>query len=118
MKARFVPRISQPCSQEWSAMNGDDKRRFCAQCQLHVHNLTAMSATEQHALLSRRGTRQCIAYLASDGAIRVRTGTWLFRQRFLRPWRAGLALIAVLLPAGLSGCATTHQPAPPPPPDT
>jgi len=118
MKTNFVPRISQPCSQDWSAMAGDDKRRFCEQCQLHVHNLTAMSATEQQALLSQRGTRQCIAYLATDNSIRVRTGTWLFLQRLLRPWRAGLALLAVLLPLGGSGCATTHPAACPSQPAT
>jgi hypothetical protein len=98
-------------------MTGDDKRRFCDQCQLHVHNLSAMTATEQQALLSQRGTRQCIAYVATDHSIRVRTGTWLLLQRFLRPWRAGLALLAVVLPFGTSGCATAHQQASPPKPD-
>ena len=77
-------------------MRGDGKRRFCDLCQLHVHNLTATSAAEREALLVQRGTRQCIAYVAGGHSIRVRTGTWLFLQRFLRPWRAGLALIAVL----------------------
>src|SRR3954470_1861862 len=103
MKTKFVPRISQPCSQEWEAMKGDDKRRFCDQCHLHVHNLSAMSPTEQQALLSQRSTRQCIAYVASNHSIRVRTRTWLLLQRLLPPWRAGLALLAVLLPFGLSG---------------
>src|ERR671913_319653 len=105
MKTKFVPRIAQPCSQDWSTMTGDDKRRFCDHCQLHVHNLSAMTAPEQQAVLSQRGTRQCIAYAASDHSMRVRTGTWLLLQRFLRPWRAGLALLAVLLPFGISGCA-------------
>ncbi len=119
MKNKFVPRISQPCSQDWNAMRGDDKRRFCEHCQLHVHNLSAMSATEQDALLSRSEGRQCIAYVATDDSIRVRTGTWLFLQRFLRTWRAGLALLAVLIPFGNSGCATSHpQTSPPPQPET
>lgn len=118
MKTKFVPRISQPCSQDWNTMTGDDQRRFCDRCQLHVHNLSAMSAVEQQALLSQRGPRQCIAYLAADRTIQVRTGTWLFLQRLLRPCHAGLALLAVLLPFGSSGCATTQPQTPPPPPDT
>jgi hypothetical protein len=118
MKAKFVPRISQPCSQDWNAMAGDERRRFCEQCQLHVHNLSAMSDAEREALISQRGARQCIAYIADDRSIRVRTGTWLLLQRLLRPWRAGLALLAVLLPIGSSGCATTHQQTPPPTPET
>jgi len=94
-------------------MNGDDKRRFCEQCQLHVHNLSAMTEVEQESLLSRRGERQCIAYVAPDHSIRVRAGTWLFLQRLLRPWRAGIALCAVFLPGIFSSCATSH-PLPPP----
>lgn len=118
MNTRFVPRISMPCTQQWSAMSGDDKRRFCAQCQLHVHNLSAMSTTEQEALLSQRteSGRQCIAYIAPDRSIRVRTGTWLLLQRLLRPWRAGLAFVAICLPFLGSGCATTRQESTPPPP--
>lgn len=117
VKPRFFPRISHPCSQDWSSMTGDDKRRFCDLCQLHVHNLSAMSAAEQQALLTRQSKRQCIAYLAIDHAIRVRTGTWLFFQRLLRASRAGLALIAIVLPFGSSSCVTPRQP-PPSSPDT
>lgn len=104
MDTKFVPLISRPCSQNWNAMSGDDQRRFCDHCQLHVHNLSAMSHAEQQALLSAPNTRRCIAYLAPDNSLRVRRSTWLLIQRWLRPWRAGLALLAVLLP---SGCATS-----------
>jgi hypothetical protein len=90
-------------------MIGDNKRRFCNHCRLHVHNLSAMSDADQEALLSQRGTKQCIGYLADDRSIRVHTRTWLFLRRFLRPWRAGLAFLAVALPFGPSGCATPHQ---------
>jgi len=69
MKTKFVPGISQPCSQDWGTMSGDEKRRFCSHCQLHVHNLSAMSAAEQGTVLSQRGSRQCIAYLAEDRTI-------------------------------------------------
>jgi hypothetical protein len=100
-------------------MTGDDKRRFCEQCQLHVHNLSAMSEIEQQTLLAQRSGRKCIAYVATDHSIQVRPSTWLLLQRFLRSWRAGLALLAVLLPFATSSCATTHQETPqPPPPET
>ncbi len=99
-------------------MAGDDQRRFCDRCQLPVHNLSAMTAAAQEALLAQRAGRRCVAYLATDRSIRVRTGTWLFWQRLLRPWRAGLALAAVVLPFGASGCATSHPATPPPKPDT
>ncbi len=110
MAPKFLPRISQPCSQDWRAMSGDNKLRYCEHCQLNVHNLDAMSLAEQEVLLAQRGTRHCIAYVGTDRSIRVRTGTWLLIQRLLRPWRAALALVAFVLPFGTSGCATAHSP--------
>src|SRR4051812_1226688 len=98
MNTKFVPLISRPCSQDWNAMSGDDQRRFCDQCQLHVHNLSAMSPAGQQDLLAGTTGRRCIAYVVPDGAIRVRPGTWIFLQRFLRPWRAGIALFTLWLP--------------------
>jgi hypothetical protein len=95
-------------------MRGDEKHRFCEHCQLRVHNLSAMTLAEQQALLSQKpGTRQCIAYVAPDNAIQVRTGTWLLLQRVLRPWRAGLALLAILFSIITTGCSTTRRSSPP-----
>ena len=93
-------------------MTGDDKCRFCSQCQLHVHNLSAMAPAESVALLSGRGTRHCLAFYATDHSIRVHTSTWVLLQKLLRPWRALTAFLALLVPAGLSSCSTT----PPTPP--
>ena len=38
--------IPRPCSQPWDTMKGDERRRFCEACGLHVHNLSAMTAQE------------------------------------------------------------------------
>ncbi|MEP6672136.1 MAG: hypothetical protein ABJF10_23435 [Chthoniobacter sp.] len=116
MNTKLVPLISRPCSQDWKAMTGDAQRRFCEHCQLHVHNLSAMSPAERETLLAQRGERQCIAYVDSPDSIRVQRGTWLFIQRLLRPWRAGVALFTLLVSLFTAGCATTHDPCPLPPP--
>jgi hypothetical protein len=114
---KFVPSVSRPCAQDWNGMTGDDKRRFCDHCQLHVHNLSAMSHAEQEALFSEHRMRRCVAYVAGNDSIGVCSDTWLQLQRLLRLWRAGLALLAILFPFGFSGCVTTH-PQPPPVSDT
>ena len=118
MNTKFVPSLSHPCSQDWNDMSGDDKRRFCDRCQLHVHNLSAMSPIEQRTLLSERGVRRCVAYLTTSNSIRVRSGTWLFLQRWLRPWRAAVAVLTILLPSAFSGCATSRPQTLPQPADT
>jgi hypothetical protein len=45
-------RIDKPCSMDWQAMSGDERRRFCAQCQHHVHNLSALTERQIQKLLS------------------------------------------------------------------
>lgn len=50
-------------------MTGDDRVRFCTQCNLHVHNLSAMTADEAAAFLAMRDGRVCVAYeRRSDGS--------------------------------------------------
>src|ERR1700677_2077073 len=108
---KLMPSITRPCQQDWHAMSGDDKRRFCEHCQLHVHNLTAMSPREQRDLLSDRGERTCIAYVKGEDVTVVKPGTWFFLQRTLPFWRATAAALAAVIPLAISGCATT-SPAP------
>lgn len=46
-------RIASPCTARWADMAGDDKVRHCAQCNLKVHNFSAMAREEAEALLAR-----------------------------------------------------------------
>jgi len=106
MKSRFVPSITHPCNQDWRNMSGDDKSRFCAQCQLHVHNLSAMSAPEQEAVLGNRKERQCVAYVDDGNKIKVHRNTWLMIQRLMRPWRMAATVVAAAFPMLFSSCAS------------
>ena len=38
--------IASPCTADWNTMAGDERRRFCTSCRLHVHDLSAMTAAE------------------------------------------------------------------------
>src|SRR5262245_20357560 len=55
-------RIASPCEASWEEMRGDDRSRFCDQCQLHVYNLSAMSAPEAAALVQQKEGRLCVRY--------------------------------------------------------
>jgi hypothetical protein len=102
---KLVPKLTHPCDQDWSAMTGDDKCRFCSQCQLHVHNLSAMTPDEQGVVMELPG-RKCVAMVQNAKAIEVRSGTWLLIHRMTRPLRAVAALVAIVLPLGISSCAS------------
>lgn len=52
--------IQSPCSENWEAMTGDDKRRFCDICDKHVHNLSAMPKKQAEALLDSESL--CVRY--------------------------------------------------------
>lgn len=67
-------RIASPCPVKWEQMRGDDRTRHCDQCNLKVHNLSAMSADDVRALLDRKRAapeqRLCAGYwLRTDGTI-------------------------------------------------
>ncbi len=65
--------IASPCRASWEKMVGDEKMRFCHQCQLHVYNLSAMDLEEAADLISRNDDRLCIRfYRRKDGTILTR----------------------------------------------
>lgn len=53
--------IAAPCDADWNAMPGTETRRFCTHCRKHVHDLSALSEHEAHALLRTQG-RLCVQY--------------------------------------------------------
>ena len=62
--------IASPCSADWDAMTGDERTRFCQQCEKHVYDLSAMSAEEAEALLREKGGDACLRiYRRADGTV-------------------------------------------------
>jgi hypothetical protein len=78
--------VVNPCDQEWDAMSGDDRARFCARCNEHVHDLSRMTRAEVERLLSASGERCCVRYAAdADGRVRTLDYAPPRRPRF-RAW--------------------------------
>jgi hypothetical protein len=119
MPANPIPlstlRIDKPCSQNWQSMQGDDRRRFCAQCQHHVHNLSALTEREVQKLIATTEGRLC-GMIVRDSSGRVVTqrdqGLHARLRRRLSAWRLGLssALASTLTTAGFA-----EKPSAPPP---
>jgi TonB family protein len=63
-------KVAAPCKAEWRWMYGDDRVRFCGQCNQNVYNLSAMTREQAEALILRTEGRLCVRfYRRADGTI-------------------------------------------------
>lgn len=63
-------RIAAPCPAEWGQMTGDERARFCGQCQKHVYNLSAMTAADAVALIREKEGQLCgRLFRRADGTV-------------------------------------------------
>jgi hypothetical protein len=82
-------------------MSGNAKQRFCEHCQLHVHNLSAMSSRERARVTGNTGV--CITYeIRRDGSM-VTPPRWAL---LIKPLQRACWAAAALIPILFSSCAT------------
>src|SRR6185436_10400246 len=63
-------RVASPCNASWEAMKGDERVRFCGECQKNVYNLSAMTRDEAERLLADREGSICVRlYKRADGTV-------------------------------------------------
>src|SRR5206468_3883776 len=63
-------RVASPCPARWADMAGDDRARFCAQCQKHVYNLSEMTAEDASDLIRAKEGKLCVRfYQRADGTV-------------------------------------------------
>jgi hypothetical protein len=63
-------RVASPCNADWEQMVGNDRARFCGQCNLNVYNLSSMTREEAERLIGNTEGRLCIRYFSrADGSI-------------------------------------------------
>jgi hypothetical protein len=87
-------------------MPGDDRVRFCRDCQLHVYNLSALSRREAEAFLQGREGRTCLHFhRRADGTILTQDCPVGLRsaRRALRLVLGGAALALLIAGALLAG---------------
>ena len=55
-------KVATPCHQSWAEMVGDDRVRFCGDCQINVYNLAAMTHAEAEQLIAKKEGRLCVRF--------------------------------------------------------
>ena len=98
-------RIASPCTVPWDSMTGDDRVRFCGQCNLHVYNLSEMRREEAVALVTRAAGTPCLRlYRRRDGTVLTDdcpVGLRWIRKRMRRVAAAVAGFLGVVI--GTSG---------------
>jgi len=54
--------ITSPCTENWDAMIGNDRVRFCSHCQLSVHDLSQLNKKQIRRLILKSKGRLCVRY--------------------------------------------------------
>ena len=87
--------VASPCPAEWESMFGDERVRFCGQCQLNVYNLSGMARREAERLVANAEGRVCVRfYRRKDGTILTKNcpvGLRAFKRRVSRLARATIS---------------------------
>jgi hypothetical protein len=105
--------IAAPCSAEWSSMTGDERTRFCAQCQKHVHNIASMSAEEAETFLRGAGGEACLRiYRRTDGTVLTSDCSVGVRRRRRRRVVASLVGGSLVTAGALLAFESSPPPAP------
>jgi hypothetical protein len=90
-------RVASPCAADWDSMIGDERVRFCGQCELNVYNLAALTKAQAENLIVRTEGRLCVRfYRRRDGSILTQdcpVGLRALRQRMSRIRRAVASML-------------------------
>jgi hypothetical protein len=94
-------KIASPCKADWNEMLGDERKRFCGECQLNVYNLSGMRRVEAENLLIQSEGRVCVRfYKRADGTILTKdcpVGWQAIKRRVSKTAAAFVSLIFGLL---------------------
>lgn len=78
-------RVASPCSANWDEMYGDERKRFCGECKLHVYNLSGMTRDAAESLVFGTEGQLCVRfYRRRDGSVITQdcpVGWARFKQR-------------------------------------
>ncbi len=96
-------RVGSPCNARWEDMRGDDRIRFCDQCQLNVYNFSELSPGEIESLVANKEGRLCARlYRRVDGTLLTKdcpVGLRAVRLRVSKRVAAVFAAVAGKLPS-------------------
>jgi hypothetical protein len=105
-------RIASPCPADWEKMVGDQRVRHCAECNLNVYNLSAMTERQIHELIAgSRGKRLCTRfYRRKDGTVLTHDCPWSLRALTRKVSRLAAAVLTAIM--GITVAMARNKPKP------
>ena len=104
-------RIASPCPADWNKMSGDDRVRYCAECNLNVYNFSAMTEAEVERLLGTREGRLCARfYQRADGTILTQDCPVGWRVVVRRVSRVAGAALSAIMSVGVAAAQSSVSP--------
>lgn len=107
-------KVARSCPTRWREMEGDERVRFCQQCQKHVYNLSTMTKAEVEQLVTEKEGRFCgRMYRRKDGTVLTADCPLGIDTKWLSwfPWLMGavsLVFVGLLVFFG-GGCQTQGE---------
>jgi hypothetical protein len=91
--------IASPCPADWEKMVGDERVRHCADCNLNVYNLSAMTERQVQELIEdSRGKRLCTRlYRRVDGTVLTQDCPWSLRALNRKVSRLAAAVLTAIM---------------------
>jgi hypothetical protein len=94
--------VREPCTEDWSRMDGDERVRSCATCKSSVYNLSSMTRAEVDELMMVNEGRVCVRfYRRADGTVSTLDCAPRRMEALRRKARVGLGAGAVLVAGAL-----------------
>ncbi len=106
--------IATPCPMQWADLVGNEQKRYCGECRLHVYNFAAMTRPEVEGVMSSAVGRVCARlFRRPDGTILTRDCGPVrerLRKRLRRIRVAAAALIGMVGTFALAACGARAAP--------
>jgi hypothetical protein len=104
-------RVASPCPADWEKMVGDERVRHCAECNLNVYNLSAMTERQvQELIAGSRGKRLCTRfYRRADGTVLTQDCPWSLRAMGRNASRIAAGIIAAMMSIVAFGKSNSRQ---------
>jgi hypothetical protein len=106
-------RVASPCPADWEKMVGDERVRHCADCNLNVYNLSAMTERQVQELIEdSRGKRLCARfYRRADGTVLTQDCPWSLRALTRKVTRLSAAVLTAVMGVTVALARNKPQPA-------
>lgn len=107
--------IAAPCPVSWDTMQGDDRVRYCGQCEKNVYDLSEMTSSEIIQLIQEKEGQVCAQlYRRPDGSVITADCPVGLRLRFWKRLRKRMAwaasIFAMIFLPGCPGGGNLRRP--------